>query len=842
VSAADCIRQIRESAPDLSEDEITEIVEELQRRLDARKARGGLASMDEELLNEADELAGEMAQAAQVEKRNRYINVVKRQQLTDLAARADDANGDPSLGLEAAMVGVNAPFAGSRQSVDARYKAIFTSYLGGMSTDMKRAGVHAHFTSGALEREIAQELEQLTLPNGQRGISGSNEALRIAEIIDKYRQTNIARQNRAGAWIKPLPGYITRQTHDMSRIRRAGREDWKNTIRPLLDESTFRNASDRQAFLDEVYNGLATGVHLKAEGEAESDLGFAFKGSGNLAKRVSQHRVLHFRDADAWLQYNERFGKRSLTEAIVQDLEMGARNTALMETFGTNPRAMFDDVRERVRTQFRDDPKKVDRLGRSTIGDRLENQFREIDGSANIPGNPSVAAFGQAFRAQQTLAKLGGAFISSVTDIGFAASEVRFQRGGNPLANHLSTLNNILEGVSGGDRQRTAELIGVGLDGQIGDYAARFSAQDQTTGRVAKLQNLFFKLNLLGPWTDANKRGVGLMMARDLAMQSDRAWDELDPRTSRLLAQYGMDAARWDVARQAVRTAEDGRAYLMPDAVRDLDDVTVGAAGRDARRVRDEIETALRSYYVDRADYASPTPGARERAMLRQGYPPGTAVGEAWRFVTQFKAFPVTALSKPFGREVYGQGARTLRDAMLKGEGDLLGMASMVASTTLLGYVAMAAKDLAKGREPRDPTDPSTWQAAALQGGGLGIYGDFLLGETNRYGRSLTDTLAGPAIGTVASLDELRAKMMAGELGWADVLRVAESEAPFTNLFYTQAALDYLIFYQLQEAANPGYLRRMERNLEREQNQSFIVPPSDTIPRGGGDTLFEGVR
>jgi hypothetical protein len=34
----------------------------------------------------------------------------------------------------------------------------------------------------------------------------------------------------------------------------------------------------------------------------------------------------------------------------------------------------------------------------------------------------------------------------------------------------------------------------------------------------------------------------------------------------------------------------------------------------------------------------------------------------------------------------------------------------------------------------------------------------------------------------------------------------------------------------------------MERNIEREQNQSFIVPPSNTIPRGGGDDVFEGVR
>ena len=47
---------------------------------------------------------------------------------------------------------------------------------------------------------------------------------------------------------------------------------------------------------------------------------------------------------------------------------------------------------------------------------------------------------------------------------------------------------------------------------------------------------------------------------------------------------------------------------------------------------------------------------------------------------------------------------------------------------------------------------------------------------------------------------------------------------------------------QAQEAASPGFLRRMERRIERENKQTFIIPPSQVIPRGGGTRLFEGVR
>ena len=59
----------------------------------------------------------------------------------------------------------------------------------------------------------------------------------------------------------------------------------------------------------------------------------------------------------------------------------------------------------------------------------------------------------------------------------------------------------------------------------------------------------------------------------------------------------------------------------------------------------------------------------------------------------------------------------------------------------------------------------------------------------------------------------------------------AQGNTPFVNLFYTKPALDYLVFYQLQEMVNPGYLRRMERNVKRDQGQEFFLPPSQVVGR-----------
>ena len=179
-----------------------------------------------------------------------------------------------------------------------------------------------------------------------------------------------------------------------------------------------------------------------------------------------------------------------------------------------------------------------------------------------------------------------------------------------------------------------------------------------------------------------------------------------------------------------------------------------------------------------------------------------------------------------------------------------MGLSSFIAGATVLGVVSYQAKQAVKGRDPRKLTDPDSflnldWKtitAGALQGGGLGIYGDFLFGEVNRYGGGFLQTAFGPGVGTAADVVDVVNKFRATafdpdaefkELG-PDALNLVKSNIPFANLFYTKAALDYMVFYHMQEMMRPGYLRRMEQTLKREYDQDMWMPPSKHIKYGGG--------
>jgi hypothetical protein len=114
-----------------------------------------------------------------------------------------------------------------------------------------------------------------------------------------------------------------------------------------------------------------------------------------------------------------------------------------------------------------------------------------------------------------------------------------------------------------------------------------------------------------------------------------------------------------------------------------------------------------------------------------------------------------------------------------------------------------------------------------LQGGGAGIYGDLLFGEYNRYGQGFIATLAGPAAGQIESMAKLYAKFRDGDGEAGDITKLAASNTPFINLFYTKAAIDYLFMYGIAEWDDPGKLMRLERDLRKEENREFIFPPSE---------------
>lgn len=826
------------------EKKIADIVDKVENTIIKKKMAKKFEADPDALMSELSVMAENEVVAAIVEKRNALLNTKAEIRATEFI----DQFKSPATGIKALLGGTEMLAKGSGSSVDARGKAITKEFLGKLIYDLEQANVLHLFNSGTMDRQIAQELWEIK-PNGKPGVSGNKQAQVIAEIIHKYQYGMIQRQNRSGAWIKALPGYIVRQSHAAERIRKAGFEKWKTFVLDKLDiEKTFGTA-DVDDFLKGAYEGLVSGMHYQAKGGGETDFNgftFGFKGPSNLAKKMSRERLLHFKDADSWFQYNEMFGVSNIREAVVFGLERGARNAALLEKLGTNPTAMLERLVKKYKEKNKTNNKEFTRLGSESI----TNIMKELDGTTRMPGNITSAQIGSIIRMVQNMAKLGSAVVSSVSDIPFQVSEMRYQ-GHNILGAYGNAVTSLLRGRGNKEQQEIARLLGVGFDGIIGDIASRFSAHDNLPGTMAKYQQRFFKLNLMTWWNDSHKTGVALMMSNHLGHMNKVGFNQLDDATKRVFKLYDIGEKEWEIYRKhGVHKAADGNEYLLPEGVlKASDDEIIQYAGLSGKvhpdqiaKIRDELSTRLRTYFIDRVDHAVPHPGAIEHAALMRGTQPGTTLGEAMRFIMQFKSFPVTALRKGFGRELFGHGADSIKDALIGGKGDLLGLTHLMVGTTVFGYMAGAAKDALKGRTPRDPKDPKTVIAAMAQGGGLGIYGDFMFGEFSRYGRSALSTLAGPTFGQVDDLAEIYTRIRTGQDASANFMRTAMNNTPFINLFYTRSALDYMFLYQLQESVNPGYLRRLESRLKRENDQKFLVPPSKLIPRGGGDRLLEAIR
>jgi len=97
--------------------------------------------------------------------------------------------------------------------------------------------------------------------------------------------------------------------------------------------------------------------------------------------------------------------------------------------------------------------------------------------------------------------------------------------------------------------------------------------------------------------------------------------------------------------------------------------------------------------------------------------------------------------------------------------------------------------------------------------------------------------LAGPTIGQLDNIVDIFQTIREGNNPFPKMANLIQGNTPFINLFYLRMALDYLILYNIQEWQNPGYLRRLERRMDRDFNQRFYIPPSRVIPRGGSANL-----
>jgi hypothetical protein len=199
-----------------------------------------------------------------------------------------------------------------------------------------------------------------------------------------------------------------------------------------------------------------------------------------------------------------------------------------------------------------------------------------------------------------------------------------------------------------------------------------------------------------------------------------------------------------------------------------------------------------------------------------------------------FKSFPITIMSKILGRDVYGNGADSVRQWLTNDTRGKFNMAMTIAMMTAAGYVSQTLHDLTNGKGPMPLTADGKvlWdnvQKVMVRGGSLGLFGETTMGEFSGQYRSYLEYLAGPTFGQLDNLFNMKGAAESGKnVSWP-ATKLLLDNTPFANLFYLRPVLNYFILWNLQAMMSPGSLERSESRTETQNHQRFIVKPSDTV-------------
>jgi hypothetical protein len=786
----------------------------------------------------------EMAKTAKIIASRRRNNALRNATIHSKLINQVVNSKDPYETLRGVLVG--SAKKGYYSSVDAKSRTVIADLQGQLLAGLQREGLLESAQSGVHDRDVHMVLHH----KGPDLPKVSEDALKIAEVIKRTNNYALDRKNLAGAYITKIINYITRQSHDSSLMRKAGFTKWRDDITPLLDETTFKNVRPKKGvkdaqeeFLRDVYESLISGVHKRSDGQysidGKKDLIASFQGPSNLAKSMSQSRVLHFKDGEASYQYSQKYNRRNLHETITDALTYDGRSIALMEEFGTNPRAMIERIVKDIAKKAKSDP--VLNAKRKGQESAIKREFAQLDNSLNAVGSGDGIFFGADFasvsagvRMIKGTAILGQMALSSITDVASKAAVISSNTERGFFGSFGQALADIFEGLRGPESKEIGIRLLVGLEGMNTNILSRHGPEDFGPGTLSKMNALFYKLTGMRYWNNAGKVGTARILAYDGAVSVKKSWKDVNSSFKAMLQRYKISEKEMALFKDVDMKAADGREYLFPDLAEDIPvnvldpyirDKTGNLNITDAMRskMRNELRTKIGSIYMDMADTAIPTPGAKEQAIMNLGYAKGTAGGEAIRMIMMLKAFPITMMTKGISRQYHTSG--------------FIGVTKMIAGMSAMGYVAMSAKDILKGKEPRTIFSNDYMKSAAvirdsmIQGGSMGLIGDLAFGDFSKFRGSFLRAAAGPVLSTAEDVVTIFDKAIKGGDFGKDTFKFATKNIPFSNLFYTRTALDYMVLYGLMETMDPGYLNKMERRYKKDYDQEFYFPPSSSAVR-----------
>lgn len=630
------------------------------------------------------------------------------------------------------------------------------------------------------------------------GRMDSPEAAKFAESWAKVNEALRQEFNRLGGQIGKRENWNLPQSHDPAKVGSVSFKEWYDDIRPLLDLESMDVP-------DAELEGIARMTYEKIRRDGLLVPGQVPAGvSAAIANRRRESRFFQFKDGDSWLKYNEKYGAgQSVFNTIAGHIQSMSHDIAMMRALGPNPSQMYNTLTDVVTM-----------MGGSTKG--LDNIWAEVSGKlVAAPQNMKLAQASESIGNVQVSTKLLSALISAVSDDAFNAL-THWYNGTTSMRSAFASIRK-LNPNSKADRIQAFEL---GLDGdaviRAVTQANRYS-EITGYGFTARASDISLRMSGLTAWTHASKQQFEVDFLRSLAY---RSWDDLaagrkGSRRVRLFERYGLSESDWPEINKAIKTIKGNR-IIDPQAIPDED-----------------VRRRFMGMMINEGRFSVPTPGARERAIMHQGLQRGTVARFGLDRVMEFKSFPITVLTTHWAR-VFATESKWDRFSYA---------AAMVLGLGAVGMLTYQAKRIAGGKEPL-PLSKELWLAGVMQGGGLGILGDLVFMDHNRFGGSIWSSLLGP---TAGDLEKYLSRFLLGTT--RDFMELDHDKAmdrlrripgavikDFTplQLWYTKLLMDRYIFDRINKEVDPKWesrVRKYERKLQTEQGAGYWWQPGEMAPR-----------
>ncbi|KQK47016.1 hypothetical protein A1D06_12200 [Acinetobacter baumannii] len=706
------------------------------------------------------------------------------------------------------------------QSIDSKARGIASIYRGELVdfyTNIK--GGLGIFTDQELVQKIVRERF------GEN--TGDALAKKISDKMGDVFETMRDRFNRNGGDIGKLDNWGLPQTHNLEKIAKAGKEAWVNKAESLIDTRQYVHENGDYYSQQEIRSLLEyTYDTLSSDGANKIEVGRQATGGGTskVTNRHGESRVLHFKDAESWLEYQSEFGGMQFVDLVEAHINGLSKDIAMVENLGSNPKTALKILMDAAAKK--DWEKGIDNNATTRSRKRAQIMFDEFNGG-NSPQSQVLANLGLAYRSMNVASMLGGTTIASLADQATIAKNasvhnVSYRKAFGGLIEQLNPANKA-------DRE-LAHSLGLATEEMLGSIA-RWSDDGLTStyGKSEKLARIssgvatqVMRVSFLNALTSASKVGfTKLLMEKYGRLSRSKAWNDLDVQDRDLLSNTGLDERAWQVFQLAEPVVDrKGNQLMSARSIYEIPDEKLTDFG-DPKQVKDQVASQLQAHLLDEQGMAVIEAGLRERTWMTVGAK-GTITGEVFKGLMQFKSFSASFLMR--------QGSRTMAQEGLKGKAAYA--IPLMVSMTLLGGLVVQLRELLNGNDPQtiyDSNDPkkatSFFMRSLVAGGGLPVLGDILVAGTDTSGRDANSFVSGPlgsdftgllglTVGNLTQYNEGKDTNFGNE-----AFKFVKGKIPAQNLWYTKAAINRMVFDEMQDTIAPGYREKALRKAERQQDR-----------------------